>query len=470
MKNQAKGSANVAAELERVRARLAEVESTLEAIRSGEVDAMVVNGPRGTQVFTLETGDQPYRVLAESMNEGAATVTTDGTILFCNRRFAGMLNCAGEKLVGSSILTRLADFDRAKLDELIGEAMQATCRREANLLREDGLEMPVQLSLDKISFGENGDGVCLVATDLSVQKKRMAELQRVQEEVQQLNRELESRVEERTADLDSAVKELEAFSHSVSHDLRAPLRAIDGFSQILLQDHAAQLNDDGRHCLLMVRQGAQHMSELMDALLAFSRLGRKSPSYRSVDTEALVNEVVEEIRGQHTARKIQIDVHPLGKCAADPVLLRQVFLNLLSNAVKFTRGRELAVIEVGSLSGDEAKRSLGPQHLAPVVPDCATADVCAYYVRDNGVGFNMEYADKLFGVFQRLHARDQFEGMGVGLAITRRIVHKHGGQIWADAKPDVGATFFFTLRCRPAEWDALPPHAELIAQKNQARL
>jgi PAS domain S-box-containing protein len=466
MKKPAKSTASIASELEGVRARLAEVESTLEAIRSGEVDAVVVNGSRGTQVFTLETADQPYRVMAESMNEGAATVTPDGTILFCNRRFAGMLNCAGEKLVGSSILSRLADFDRAKLDELIGEAMQATCRREANLLREDGLEMPVLLSLDKISLGENGDGVCLVATDLSVQKKRLAELQRAQEEVQQLNRELEWRVEERTANLDSAVKELEAFSHSVSHDLRAPLRAIDGFSQILLQDHAAQLDDDGRHCLDMVRQGAQHMSELMDALLAFSRLARKSPFYRSVDMEALVNDVVEEMRAEHAGRKIQIDVHPLGKCAADPVLLRQVFLNLLSNAVKFTRGRELAVIEVGSLSGEEVKRTTGPTPLAGTAPEYVGADLCVYYVRDNGVGFNMEYADKLFGIFQRLHAREQFEGMGVGLAIARRIVHKHGGRIWADAKPDGGATFFFTLRCRPAEWDVSPSPAELIAQKN----
>ena len=460
-----KGDTKVArsSELEELRARLQEVESTLNAIRSGEMDAIVVNGSRGTQVFTLETGDQPYRVMAESMNEGAATVTIDGTILFCNRRFAAMLGRQAEKLVGSSLLGHLAGFDFSSLCQLLRDGLEGTFRREVNLARNDGSQIPVLLSLDKLSLGESGDGICLVATDLTLQKQQMVELQRAHDEIRQFNRHLEQRVKERTADLSSAVKELEAFSYAVSHDLRAPLRAIDGFSRILLQDHLSELNDDGKHCLQIVRQSTQRMEDLMDALLAFSRLGRRSPGYRSVQMGDVVRETIEELQAQHTNRKLQFTVSPLPKCLADPVLLRQVFLNLLSNAVKYTSTRELALIEVGATNSGELEQSPDP-HGTPPEPGLLHPDTPVFYVRDNGVGFNMQYADQLFGIFQRLHPRDEFEGTGVGLAIVRRIVQKHGGQVWASAKTDEGAIFFFTLGATPTESDSASVLATLDAE------
>lgn len=463
MQKKGKTKPTGSSELEELRERLQEVESTLNAIRSGEMDAIVVNGSRGTQVFTLETGDQPYRVMAESMSEGAATVTIDGTILFCNRRFAAMLGRAAEKLVGSSLLGHIAGFDFSCLCQLLRDGLEGTFRKEVNLVRNDGSQTPVLLSLDKLSLGESGDGICLVATDLTLQKQQMAELQRAHDEIRQFNRHLEQRVKERTADLSSAVKELEAFSYAVSHDLRAPLRAIDGFSRILMQDHLSELNDDGKHCLQIVRQSTQRMGDLIDALLAFSRLGRRSPGYRFVDMGEVVRGTVEELQGQHTNRKLQFTVSPLPKCLADPVLLRQVFLNLLSNAVKYTRTRELAVIEVGAANFGKLEQLHGSRGTPPE-PGLLDPDTPVFYVRDNGVGFNMQYADRLFGIFQRLHPRDEFEGTGVGLAVVRRIVQKHGGQIWAYAKPDEGATFFFTLGATPIECDAASVLATVSAE------
>jgi PAS domain S-box-containing protein len=235
---------------------------------------------------------------------------------------------------------------------------------------------------------------------------------------------LEQRVAERTADLEAANKELEAFAYSVSHDLRAPLRAMDGFSRMLLAKHSPQLSEEARRHLLVVRKNARQMGQLIDDLLAFSRLSRQPLETRAVAPSLLVREALDDLRADWEARRVEVVVGELPECEADPKLLRQVFVNLLSNALKFTRGREAARIEVGS-------RREGDGH------------VC--FVRDNGVGFDMRYADKLFGVFQRLHRAEDYEGTGVGLAIVQRIVHRHGGRVWAEAKLDEGATFSFTL-------------------------
>ncbi len=236
---------------------------------------------------------------------------------------------------------------------------------------------------------------------------------------------LELRVKERTAQLETANKELEAFSYSVSHDLRAPLRAVDGFSRILMEDHAPDLPADAVRLLGLVRRNTQQMGRLIDDLLAFSRLSRQPVDKQSVNTVDLVHQVLETLRSDLEGRKVEIAIGELPICQGDPVLLRQVWMNLLSNALKFTREQEVARIEVGY------KQKNGEQ---------------TYFVKDNGVGFDMQYANKLFGVFQRLHHSDKFEGTGVGLAIVQRIIHRHGGQIWVEAEPNVGATFYFTVQ------------------------
>ena len=267
--------------------------------------------------------------------------------------------------------------------------------------------------------------------EMQVEKSRSGELgilanafRSMTIQLRDLINDLEQRVVERTAQLEAANKELEAFSYSVSHDLRAPLRAIDGFSRILVKDHAQKLPDEVVRLLGLVRSNTQQMGRLIDDLLSFSRLSRQPVNRRTVNTADLVRQALETLQNDLEGRDVEIEVGELPACQGDPTLIKQVWMNLLSNALKFTREREVARIKIGCEDRE------GEQ---------------IYFVKDNGVGFDMQYEDKLFGVFQRLHRNDKFEGTGVGLAIVQRIIHRHGGRIWAEAELNVGAIFYFTL-------------------------
>ena len=310
--------------------------------------------------------------------------------------------------------------DRRAVEEAVSAGLERKDRYEIDyrLVARDGTPRWVHEQGLGV-FAPDGRLLCLdgVIFDITDQKK-------AEEQIRKLNQELEQRVAERTAQLEAANKELEAFSYSVSHDLRTPLRAIDGFSHILLEDYRDKLDDEGKRLLNVVRDNTNRMGQLIDDILKFSRAGRLEINFSEIDMEQMARSVFAELRPSAADSKLQLEIEPLPSVTGDGAMLRQVFVNLLSNAIKFSRNREVPKIQVGA-----------------TVKDGETQ----YFVKDNGAGFDMQYADKLFGVFQRLHSVNEFEGTGIGLAIVKRIITRHGGRVWAEGKVGEGATLYFSL-------------------------
>jgi signal transduction histidine kinase len=264
-----------------------------------------------------------------------------------------------------------------------------------------------------------GDKIDALGREVEVRKQAERDLRK-------LNEDLERRVVERTAQLEAAVKELEAFAYSVSHDLRAPLRAIDGFARILVEDYGPSLDAEGKRVCAVISDSTRHMDQLIDDLLAFSRLSRADMQPVPLDMRALAEAAFYQLTTPESRERIEFRLGALPPAVGDPAMVGQVWVNLLSNALKFSSKRERAIVEVGCQAGkDERER--------------------VYYVRDNGAGFDMRHAGRLFGVFQRLHGEREFEGTGVGLAIVQRVIQRHGGRIWGEGEVNGGATFYFTL-------------------------
>jgi PAS domain S-box-containing protein len=304
--------------------------------------------------------------------------------------------------------------------ESIREVMLHQGRWEGELVhtRKDGGRIWVA-SIWVLHRNEQGEPLAVLEVNNDISGRKMAE-----EEVRRMNLELEQRVEARTAELTAANREMEAFIYSVAHDLRAPLRHIDAFGKILVEDYAEALPVEAQRYVESIRNGSQHMSHLVDDLLNLARVGRQELMLCSTSLDELVTEARSSLTREVEGRHIDWRIQPLPSVECDPGLMRQVLVNLISNAMKYTRPRPVAVIEIGSLEMN---------------------GTTVVFVRDNGVGFNMKYSDKLFGVFQRLHRSDDFEGTGVGLATVDRILRKHGSCIWAEAAVDKGAAFYFTV-------------------------
>ena len=409
------------------------------------------------------TSNNDYSVRAPKQAGGEVGVLTDALnnmleeihqqnerVLESGARMRAVLNAAISAVVVIDRDGRITDWNgRAEIifgwkrDEVIGKDLSQTIippsHREAHLkgirhyfstgegpvldkvieitaLRRNGEVFPVDLSVSALKTEDN-ILFCGFITDITERKEAESRLLL-------FNQELERMVNERTTELEIANKELEAFSYSVSHDLRAPLRSIHGYMNIFAEDYASQLDGEAQRIMNIILTNAKRMGQLIDDLLAFSKLGRKELSKMHLSMDDLATSVWEDLKKAEPNRSIELRMHPLPDTYADAATMKQVWINLISNAIQYTRHREHAVVEIGSE---------------------ADGNMTKYFIQDNGAGFDMQFYDKLFGVFQRLHSNNEFEGTGVGLAIVQRIIQKHGGRIWAESKVNNGTTFYFTL-------------------------
>ena len=369
---------------------------------------------------SLRENEERFRLVAQGTLDGLWDWRITSGTTFYSPRFRELM----DHRVSADFLETLRTHVHPEDRDAVLEAIQNHLERrgpldiEARFVGSSGAVRWFRIR-GHAAWDADGNGTRLAGSIINITRRRAAE-----DEVRELNAALERRVEERTAALTAANAELEAFTYSVSHDLRAPLRQANGFAQLLDEDFGDQLAEDARHYVQRIRDSATRMSNLVDDLLRLSRVGRQRLEARAVAVSEIVDTVLAELPEEASERTMEWKIGPLPTVMCDPTLLKQVFVNLLHNAVKYTRPRDQAVIEVGST---QASRET------------------VLYVRDNGVGFDPEYADRLFGVFQRLHRAEDFEGTGVGLAIVQRIIHRHGGRVWAESTLDVGATFYVAL-------------------------
>lgn len=419
-----------AAELEQLRHRLAEAEEVVEAIRSGQVDAVVVSGPHGDQVYGLKDAARPYQVVVEEMSEGAMTMNSKGIILYANRRMADILHVALEHVLGEQFAHFVMPADQMTATKLIEMGLSGQSQGELSLTAGGESAVPALLSLRRVVL-DDVPRISVIVSDITEQKRAEAQIrqhaleleQRVEERTAQLQQALHQERSTRTA-LEAANKELEAFTYTVSHDLRGPLNQIDDLACLVLDDYSTQLPGPAVGIVQLIHEHANALNCLAEELLTLTRMSQQPLETKPVAMRELAREVLDDQKAMQAGRQIEIQIGDLPDVQADPLLVKQVWVNLIVNALKFTLHRPIARIEIGALQE--------PGHTV-------------YFIKDNGAGFDMAQVDRLFRTFQRLHHSEDFEGNGLGLAIVDRVVRRHGGRVWAEGRVDHGATFFFTL-------------------------
>ena len=526
-------------EIDDLRNRLTETLEALEAIRSGGVDALVVYGDQGEQVYTLQGADQTYRVMVEAINEGAATISEDGIVIWANACMAEMLQCPLESLIGSRIITSIASADQNTFEAIMPQGRLEKCKTELDLQAQDGSYVPILLSLSPIP---DSHSICLIATDLTEHKlnAQIAAAERIAkaiieqaaeaivvcdldgkivqlsqsalrlagdnpvfknfeeafpltygpasdehrfsiqavldgEEFQGVEaalpdphsdmtfnlylsakplripgngkfgciitmtdltglKQAEQVIRRYARQLERSNKDLENFAFIASHDLQEPLRKIQSFGRILVNKFSSSLGRDGRDYVIRMQEAANRMEKMVNDLLAYSRVGTQVRPYEQVDLNKIVKRVLSDLESRIAQTGGKVHIGELPTIDADPLQMQQLFQNLLSNALKFHKPDEKPDVKVSVFYLSGGKKS----------SQSKATDV-EIEILDNGIGFEMEYYDRIFQPFQRLHGRSEYEGSGIGLPICRRIVERHHGSISATSAPDAGSTFTVIL-------------------------
>jgi PAS domain S-box-containing protein len=369
-----------------------------------------------------DEGPEGLHVICDALPVLMAQIDSDERYCFNNRAYESWFGLKRKQLYGRTVREVLGDDTYKGLQSHIQKAFLGEKQTfESTVRHRDGTNRSVQIDYVP-RFSNRGivDGIYILTTDIT-------DRQETEAQILKMNAELERRVLERTAQLEAANKELEAFCYSVSHDLRAPLRAVRGFSEVLIEQYAAQLDARGQDFLRRVNDASSQMDRLVDDLLRLSRISRSEIRTTVVDLKPIAEEIISALKKEDPSRNVEILFAPDLNAYGDERLLRLVLDNLLRNAWKFTGKKAEAKIEFGRTADDAT----------------------AFFIRDNGAGFDMTYANRLFGVFQRLHSPSDFPGSGVGLAIVQRVINRHGGRVWAEAAVNAGATFYFTLPSPP---------------------
>jgi len=411
-------------ENENLQLQLEEATETINAIRTGQVDALVVKGEDGHQLYTLKTADQTYRVFIEKMNEGAVTLNEDGIILYCNSKFASIVSMPLSKVIG----LRFSDFISADFleiyEQLFRNGWLEDSKTELSILGVDRM-VPCQLSVTTLDLDE-GVALSVIITDLTFLK-----------ETQKLLSQNNLRLAEANAELEVSNHDLQQFASVASHDLQEPLRKIMIFSTLLRDKHGEELTGEGKTFLEKIISSSNRMKTMIFDILSYSRLSSNGSNVAVTDLRAVVEEVLEDFEIVVDEKDAKVIVGDLPEIEVNRGQIRQVFQNLISNALKFCKPDVAPIIEITSKS----TTGFNPEN---------TSDVPHYEisVSDNGIGFDELYGEKIFSLFQRLNTKDKYEGSGIGLAITKKIIDKHNGRITAVSKEGEGSKFIFILPLR----------------------
>jgi PAS domain S-box-containing protein len=410
-------------EIEGLRYQLDEANETLNAIRTGQVDALVVQGHNGHQLYTLKSADQTYRVFIEKMTEGAVTLNPEGLILYCNTQFAAMVHLPLSNVIGLSFDEFVAPENKPQYKTLFEKCWKQDCKGEI-LLMAGNSHTPVQLSLTTLELDE-GFSMSIILTDLTSQKEAQKQLT--------LNN---AQLEESNHALEASNHDLQQFASVASHDLQEPLRKIQVFSSLMKEKHENELTAESKKYLEKIIDSSKRMKSLVIDILNYSALSSHTNQFDYIDLKELLLELLEDFELIIQEKKALINVGYLPCVDVNRGQIRQVFQNIISNALKFSRPDEKPMITISAKRISEKSFSSADQEDGPF---------CLISIRDNGIGFDEKYVSNIFALFERLNSKDKYEGTGIGLAIAKKIIDKHNGLITARSKEGEGAEFIIIL-------------------------